>query len=91
MKAISFIDEPSVTRRIPEHLNLWEDPRPPPQRNTGRGLVSPPEVSEGTMNPVAVNAAITMRNISRADLLIRVRIDIINPSQFVSMTDQYLK
>jgi len=31
MKVISFIEEPSVIRRILKHLDLWEDPRPPPQ------------------------------------------------------------
>jgi len=31
MKAISFIEKPSVIRRILKHLDLWEDPRPPPK------------------------------------------------------------
>ncbi len=31
MKVISFIEQPSVIRRILKHLDLWEDPRPPPQ------------------------------------------------------------
>ena len=31
MKAISFIEQPSVIRRILKHLDLWEDHRPPPQ------------------------------------------------------------
>ena len=30
MKVISFIEQPSVIRRILKHLDLWEDPRPPP-------------------------------------------------------------
>jgi hypothetical protein len=30
MKVISFIEQPSVVRRILEHLDLWEEPRPPP-------------------------------------------------------------
>ncbi len=31
MKVISFIEQPSVIRRIRKHLELWEDPRPPPE------------------------------------------------------------
>ncbi len=31
MKIISFIEQPSVIRRILKHLELWEDPRPPPR------------------------------------------------------------
>ena len=31
MKVISFIEQPSVIRRILKHLDLWEDPRPPPE------------------------------------------------------------
>ncbi len=31
MKVISFIVQPSVIRRILKYLDLWEDPRPPPQ------------------------------------------------------------
>ena len=31
MKVISFIEQPSVIRRILKHLDLWEDARPPPQ------------------------------------------------------------
>ena len=31
MKIISFIEQPSVIRRILKHLDLWENPRPPPQ------------------------------------------------------------
>ena len=31
MKVISFIEQPSLIRRILKHLDLWEDPRPPPQ------------------------------------------------------------
>ena len=31
MKVISFIEQPLVIRRILEHLDLWEDPRPPPE------------------------------------------------------------
>ncbi len=31
MKVISFIEQPSVIRRILKHLDLREDPRPPPQ------------------------------------------------------------
>ena len=31
MKVISFIEHPSVIRRILKHLDLWEDPRPPPE------------------------------------------------------------
>ena len=31
MKVISFIEQPSVIRRILKHLYLWEDPRPPPE------------------------------------------------------------
>lgn len=31
MKVISIIEQPSVVRRILEHLGLWEDPRPPPR------------------------------------------------------------
>ena len=31
MKVISFIEQPFVIRRILKHLDLWEDPRPPPQ------------------------------------------------------------
>ena len=31
MKVVSFIEQPSVIRRILKHLDLWEDPRPPPQ------------------------------------------------------------
>lgn len=31
MKVISFIEQPSVIKRILKHLELWEDPRPPPQ------------------------------------------------------------
>lgn len=31
MKVISFIDQPFVIRRILKHLDLWEDPRPPPR------------------------------------------------------------
>ncbi|NOQ22836.1 MAG: hypothetical protein GQ565_09370 [Candidatus Aegiribacteria sp.] len=30
MKVISFIEQPSVIRRILKHLDLWEDPRPSP-------------------------------------------------------------
>jgi hypothetical protein len=30
-KVISFIEQPSALRRILEHLDLWEEPRPPPQ------------------------------------------------------------
>jgi hypothetical protein len=30
MKVISFIEQPPVIRRILKHLDLWEDPRPPP-------------------------------------------------------------
>ncbi len=29
-QVISFIEQPSVIRRILKHLDLWEDPRPPP-------------------------------------------------------------
>ena len=31
MKVISIIEQPSVIKRILKHLDLWEDPRPPPQ------------------------------------------------------------
>ena len=31
MKVISLIEHPSVIRRILKHLDLWEDPRPPPK------------------------------------------------------------
>ncbi|MCD4776167.1 MAG: hypothetical protein K8S15_08995 [Candidatus Aegiribacteria sp.] len=31
MKVISVIEQPSVIRRILKHLDLWEDPRPPPE------------------------------------------------------------
>ena len=31
MKVISFIEQPSVIIRILKHLDLWEDPRPPPE------------------------------------------------------------
>ncbi|MBD3370380.1 acid--CoA ligase [Candidatus Fermentibacteria bacterium] len=31
MKVISFIEQPSVVRRILEHLDLWEEPRLPPE------------------------------------------------------------
>jgi hypothetical protein len=31
MKVISFIEQPSVIKRILKHLDLWYDPRPPPQ------------------------------------------------------------
>jgi hypothetical protein len=31
MKLISFIEQPFVIRRILKHLDLWEDPRPPPE------------------------------------------------------------
>jgi hypothetical protein len=31
MKAISFIEQPSVIRRILKHLDLWEDPGFPPE------------------------------------------------------------
>jgi len=31
MKVISFIEQPSLIRRILKHLDLWEDPRPPPE------------------------------------------------------------
>jgi hypothetical protein len=31
MKVISFIEQPFVIRRILKHLDLWEDPRPPPE------------------------------------------------------------
>ncbi|MBN2256327.1 MAG: transposase zinc-binding domain-containing protein, partial [Anaerolineaceae bacterium] len=31
MKVISFIEQPSVIRRILKHLDLWDYPRPPPQ------------------------------------------------------------
>ena len=31
MKVISFIEQPSVIRRILKHLDLWKDPRHPPQ------------------------------------------------------------
>ena len=31
MKVISVIEQPFVIRRILKHLDLWEDPRPPPQ------------------------------------------------------------
>jgi hypothetical protein len=31
MKVISFIEQPSVIKRILKHLDLWENSRPPPQ------------------------------------------------------------
>ena len=31
MQVIPFIEDPLVIRRILEHLDLWEDPRPPPE------------------------------------------------------------
>ena len=31
MKVISLIEHPSVIRRILKNLDLWEDPRPPPE------------------------------------------------------------
>ncbi len=31
MKVISFIEQSSVIRHILKHLDLWEDPRPPPE------------------------------------------------------------
>ncbi|NOQ21351.1 MAG: acid--CoA ligase [Candidatus Aegiribacteria sp.] len=31
MKVISFIEQPFVIRRILKHLDLWKDPRPPPE------------------------------------------------------------
>ena len=31
MKVISFIEQPSVIRRVLKHLDLWEDPSPPPE------------------------------------------------------------
>ncbi len=31
MKVVSFIEQPLVIRRILKHLDLWEDPRPPPE------------------------------------------------------------
>ena len=31
MKVISFIEQPSVIRRILKHLDLWKDARPPPE------------------------------------------------------------
>jgi hypothetical protein len=31
MKVVSIIEQPSVIKRILKHLDLWEDPRPPPQ------------------------------------------------------------
>jgi len=31
MKIISFIEQPSVIKLILKHLDLWEDPRPPPR------------------------------------------------------------
>ena len=31
MKVISMIEQPSVIIRILKHLDLWEDPRPPPE------------------------------------------------------------
>jgi hypothetical protein len=31
MQVISFIEDPPVITRILKHLDLWEDPRPPPQ------------------------------------------------------------
>ena len=31
MKVISMIEQPSVIMRILKHLDLWEDPRPPPE------------------------------------------------------------
>lgn len=31
MKVISFIEQPSVIKRILKHLDLWEEPRPPPE------------------------------------------------------------
>ena len=31
MKVISFIEQPFVISRILKHLDLWEDPRPPPE------------------------------------------------------------
>ncbi len=30
MKVVSIIEQPSVIKRILKHLDLWEDPRPPP-------------------------------------------------------------
>jgi hypothetical protein len=31
MNVVSFIEQPSVIRRILKHLDLWVHPRPPPQ------------------------------------------------------------
>ena len=31
MKVISFIEQPFVIKRILKHLDLCEDPRPPPE------------------------------------------------------------
>jgi hypothetical protein len=31
MKVICFIEQPFVIRRILKHLDLWENPRPPPE------------------------------------------------------------
>jgi hypothetical protein len=31
MKVISFIEQPSVIRRILEHMELWDDSRSPPE------------------------------------------------------------
>ena len=40
-KVISFIEQPSVIMCILNHLELWEDPRPPPETPE---LVYEPEV-----------------------------------------------
>ena len=31
MKVISFIEQPSVIKRILKHLDIWDEPRPPPE------------------------------------------------------------
>jgi len=43
MKVISFIEQPSVIRRILKHLDLWENPRPPPQPLESSSPREPPE------------------------------------------------
>jgi hypothetical protein len=43
MRIISFIDQPDVIKKIPQHLGLWEESHAPPERD--------PPIKEITFDP----------------------------------------
>jgi hypothetical protein len=40
MRIISFIDQPDVIKKIPQHLGLWEESHAPPDIETVKGEIT---------------------------------------------------